>query len=207
MKLIEENIEEINTVLIKNHVHYIDLRIEIIDHLCSELETLEEPFETFFPAFFESKKEIVQSMKQSHIKTQSRKGIKRLMKNIFSKQFLLLFFGINFLVFFGQHYFNKEWLLYNFDIIPIILPAPISAILLYNLLVSKNKSTDLIGLTAITNLFLMSYIMVSIYLIRSIEIWVWIPIFAFYISLAIAYYYFYFESRKLHQRRYRALWS
>ncbi|MDR6968725.1 hypothetical protein J2X31_002751 [Flavobacterium arsenatis] len=207
MKLTQENIEEINTVLIKNHVHYIDLRIEIIDHLCSELENFEEPFESVFPTFFESKKEIVQSMKQSHLKTESTKGMKRLMQNIFSKHFLLLFLGINLLVFAGQHYFSKEWLLHNFDIIPIILPAPISAILLYNLLVSKNKSTDLISLVAITNLFLMSYIMGSIYLIRSLETWVWMPILAFYISLAIAYYYFYFESRKLHQKRYKLLWS
>lgn len=207
MKLTEENIEEINTVLIENHIHYIDLRIEIIDHLCSELEALEEPFETVFPGFFESKKEIVQSMRQSHLKTESRKGMKRLMRNLFSKRFLLLFCGINLLVFVGQHYFSKEWLLLNFDIIPIILPAPISAILLYNLLVSKNKSTDLISLIAITNLFLMSYIMGSIYLIRSLETWLWMPILAFYISLAIAYYYFYFESRKLHQKRYKLLWS
>lgn len=207
MKISKENIEEVNTILIKNNVHYIDLRIEIIDHLCSELETMEGRFETVFPDFFESKKQIVQQMLRSHIKTGTRKGIKMLVQKLMSRRFLVFFLILNCIILLGNQYFDKNWILQNFDIWPIIISSPISFVLLYNVLLSKNKSTDLIELLAITNIILISYLFGIIYFIRNTDSFIWIPLFSFFITLSIAYYFFYFESKRLHQMKYTSLWS
>jgi hypothetical protein len=44
MKLTPENIKHIDNTLIKDRINYIDLRVEIIDHISSELEILEGDF-------------------------------------------------------------------------------------------------------------------------------------------------------------------
>lgn len=207
MKLTKDNIDVMNTVLIGNGIHYIDLRSEIIDHLCSELEVVDDSFQNVFSMFFEKNKKFIQIAMNSHRKAESRKGLRKLTRKITSRGFILLFLGINFLVFIVHLYFSKEWLLDNFDVVPIILPGPITAILLYTLLFSKIKSSDLVSLIAVANLVLMSYVFGFLTLIRTIESLFWIPFFSFYVSLAIAYYYFYFESRKIHQIKYKSLWT
>lgn len=205
MKLTRENIDQINDVLIKDIIHYIDLRIEIIDHLSSELEEIEGDFDTVFPEFYMEKKAFVKEMFISHMKADYKKGYKRLLKKIFSWQFLLLFLAVNFFIFVVFQYNDKVWLLDNFDIMPIVLPLPITAIMLYNFLFSKNKSTDLTSLLGVTNLLIMTYVFGGIYIVRKSEILVWLPMFSFYISINIAYYFFYFSSKKKHKQKYNSL--
>lgn len=48
MKLTPENIKHIDNTLIKDRINYIDLRVEIIDHISSELEILEGILKLFF---------------------------------------------------------------------------------------------------------------------------------------------------------------
>jgi hypothetical protein len=69
MKLTVENIKHIDNTLIKDRINYIDLRIEIIDHISSELEILEGDFEVVFPKFYDEKKSFIRQMFVNHIKT------------------------------------------------------------------------------------------------------------------------------------------
>jgi hypothetical protein len=205
MKLTKQNIDTINQALIKDYIHYIDLRIEIIDHLSTELEQMDGDFDAVFPTFYAERKELVRQMFKSHMKSDSKKGYTLLMKNLFKWQFLGLVIVIICVVFAGFTAFGKEQFLEYFDIVPILLPIPITAIMLYTFLFSKNKSTDLTGLLGITNLVIVTYIFGGIYLVRKADLFVWLPLFSFYIAINIAYYFFYFSSKKKHKLKYELL--
>jgi hypothetical protein len=54
MKLSKENISQIDKALFKKFgVIYYDVRLEIVDHLASEIEQMEGDFEEILPVFFE----------------------------------------------------------------------------------------------------------------------------------------------------------
>jgi hypothetical protein len=205
MKLTKENINHINEVLIKDKVHYIDLRIEIIDHLSSELEEIDGDFDAVFPDYYLGKKDFVKQMFLSHLKSDTVKGYKLLLHKIVSWQFLGLFVCIFSIVYLAFTVFGKSWMLENFDIVPILLPVPITAIMLYTFLFSKNKSTDLTSLLGVTNLVIVTYIFGGIYLIRSATEIIWLPLFSFYLAINVAYYFFYFYSKKKHKQKYETL--
>jgi hypothetical protein len=205
MKLTPENIKHIDNTLIKDRINYIDLRIEIIDHISSELEILEGDFEVVFPKFYEEKKSFIRQMFVSHMKLDYKKGYKQLLNKLFSLSFFFLFLMINAIIIFLNHTKNKEFVLEYLDIIPIILPTPITIIMLYNFLLSKNNSTDLTSLVGITNLIIVSYVFGGIYIIREIDTLLWIPIFSFYLTINLSYYFFYFSSKKRHEKKYNSI--
>lgn len=207
MKLTTENIKQIDNTLIKDRINYIDLRIEMIDHISSELEMLEGDFNVIFPKFYDEKKSFIRQMFVSHMKSHYKKGYKQLGKKLFSLSFLFLFLITNAFIAFLDHIKDKEFVLDYLDIIPIILPAPITMILLYNLLFSKNNSTDLTSLNGFTNLVIVSYILGGVYIIRGINTFLWIPVFSFYFAINIAYYFFYFSSKKKHERKYNIIYN
>ena len=202
MKLTRENIKHIDNILIKDRINYIDLRIEMIDHISSELEMLEGDFNVIFPKFYEEKKSFIRQMFVNHMKLDYKKGYKQLVKKLFSLSFLFLFLITNAFIAYLDHIKDKEFVLDYLDIIPIILPAPITMILLYNLLFSKNNSTDLTSLNGFTSLVIVSYIFGGVFIIREINTFLWISLFSFYLTINFAYYFFYFSSKKLHKSKY-----
>jgi hypothetical protein len=107
MKLTPENIKHIDNTLIKDRINYIDLRIEIIDHISSELEILEGDFEVVFPKFYEEKKSFIRQMFVSHMKLDYKKGYKQLLNKLFSLSFFFLFLMINVFIVFFNHTKNK----------------------------------------------------------------------------------------------------
>ena len=75
MKLTKENIALIDKMLIKkNGVIYIDIRLELLDHLATELEQMDGKFEEMFSDFFESKKDFINKMNIQLNKQSSKKG-------------------------------------------------------------------------------------------------------------------------------------
>ena len=207
MKLTKENIEVINATLIKKGVHYIAIRIEIIDHFASELEKMDGDFETNFPILFDNKKDFMKQMQLSFQRVEMRKGFQNLFRNIVSKRFLISYFLTVLLIALLIKNSANDWILSNFEYIPMILPGPITLILLYNTFFSKSKSRDLIGLLSATNLILFSYIFVFLPIIRTASPMTCIPIFSFFILLSFFYYIFYFESKKEHKSKYQSLWN
>ena len=156
MEVTKENIEVINATLIKKGVHYIDIRIEIIDHFASELEKMDGDFETNFEILFDNKKDFMKQMQLSFQRVEMRKGFQNLFRNILSKRFLISYFLTVLLIAFLIKNNGSDWTLGKFEYIPMILPGPITLILLYNTFFSKSKSRDLIGLLSATNLILFS---------------------------------------------------
>jgi len=200
MKLTKDNISLLEKTLIKKHgVIYLDLRLEIMDHLATELEQLEGDFEEIFPNFIESKKEFIKKTYISLNRQSSRTGAKLLLKNIFSIKFILCFIVMTLCISKLVDINGKVWFLENFDFLPIIIPAPISLIMLYKMFSYKRKSFA-ISLLGITNSVFMFYLFLFIHLVRKADNFYWIPIFSFFISLSIIYYYMYFVYIKYKQK-------
>ena len=207
MNLTKENIEVINATLIKNGVHYIDIRIEIIDHFASELENIDGDFATNFASLLEHKKEFVKQMQLSFQRLELRNGFQNLIRNVFSKRFLIVYFLTIIVLIFVVKNLGSDWFLNRFEFVPIIIPGPITLILLYSIFFSKSKSRDLIGLLSATNLILFSYIFIFLNIVRNASIWIGISVFSFFIVLSFFYYIFYFESKKEHKSKYQSLWN
>ena len=207
MKLTKENIEVINATLIKKGVHYIDIRIEIIDHFASELEKMDGDFETNFPLLLDNSKDFVKQMQLSFQKLELSNGFRNLFRSIFSKRFLIAYFFFVLIIFLVVKNVGSDRFLYDLELIPILLPGPITLILLYTTFASKSKSRDLIGLLSATNLILFSYIFIFLPIIRSGSLWTWIPVFSFFMVLSFFYYIFYFESKKEYKSKYESLWN
>jgi hypothetical protein len=192
MKLTNENISLLEKTLINKYgVIYLDIRIEIMDHLAIELEQLDGEFEEIFPNFIESKKQFINKTNISLNQQSTRTGFKLSQKNIFSIKFISFFMVMMICISYLVNIKGKVWFLENFDALPIIIPAPISLIMLYKMFCYKRKSFE-ISLFGITNFVLMSYVFLFIYLVRKADNFYWIPVFSFFITLSILYYYLYF---------------
>ena len=200
MKLTKDNISLLEKTLINKHgVIYLDIRIEIMDHLANELEQLDGDFEEVFPNFIESKKEFIHKINISLNQQSSRTGIKLLLKNIFSIKFISCFIVMTLCISYLVNIKGKVWFLENFDTLPIIIPAPITLAMLYKMFSTKSKSFT-ISFFLNTNSVFLSYLFLFIHLVRKADNFYWIPIFSFFITLSILYYYMYFIYIKQHQK-------
>lgn len=198
MKLTKENISQIDKALFKKFgVIYYDVRLEIVDHLASEIEQMEGDFEEILPVFLNNKSDFIKETNLQLNNAGSRRSKIVLFKNIFSIKYLLTFivvfsFSYNLISLKG-----KEWFLEYFEFMPIILPAPISIFIFYEIFSSKRKSY-IPPLAAITNTILMTYVFIFIHIIRKADNFYCVSIFSFFMTLALVYYYIYFFSIRQH---------
>ncbi|MCX6172335.1 MAG: hypothetical protein NT048_05790 [Flavobacterium sp.] len=198
MKLSKENISQIDKALFKKFgVYYYDVRLEIVDHLASEIEQMEGDFEEILPVFLNKKSDFIKDTNLQLNNAGSRRSKIVLFKNIFSIKYLLTFIVV---VFFSYNLISlkgKEWFLEYFDIMPIVVPAPISIFLFYEIFSSKRKSY-ILPFAGITNTILMTYLFIFIHIIRKADNFYCVSIFSFFMTLAIVYYYIYFFSIRQH---------
>lgn len=102
--LTKENIQFIDTYLKNSDIIFTDIRVEMVDHIASEIEHLMENGDTrdFYYIFkdymIENKKELVKERKE-YYKVADKKIFKMLMKKLLSFQsaiiFLTILFGFN----------------------------------------------------------------------------------------------------------------
>ena len=194
MKLTKENISQIDNALFKKFgVFYYDVRLEIVDHLASELEQMEGDFEENLPVFLNNKSDFIKETNLQLNNAGSRWSKIVLFKNIFSIKYLLTFIVVFSFTYNLISLKGKEWFLEYFEFMPIILPAPISIFIIYEIFSSKRKSY-IPPLAAITNTILMTYVFIFIHIIRKADNFYCVSIFSFFMTLALAYYYIYFFS-------------
>ena len=158
MKLTKDNISLLEKTLINKYaLVYLDIRLEIMDHLANELEQLDGEFEEIFPNFIESKKEFINKTYISLNRQSSRTAAKLLLKNIFSIKFILCFILMTLCISYLVNRNGKGWFLENFDTLPIIITAPISLLVLFKMFSFKRKSFT-ISYFGITNSVFLTYL-------------------------------------------------
>ncbi len=200
MKLTKENILFLDDILIKKHgVIFMDIRLEILDHLASQLEQIEGDFEEVFPNFIEKQKEFIYQTNLQLNKQLSKSSARLLFTTIFSFNFLQCYLILLFINFSLVSFKGKTWFLQYFETLPIIFTAPISLLVLFTLFSSKRRSYS-ISFVSITNSVLLTYIFLFFPLIRRSDNLYSVVLFSFFLTLSIAYYYIYFFSAKLHSK-------
>ena len=205
MQLSREQIELINSALLKKGINYMDIRIEIIDHLASELESREGDFEENFACIMQNKKSFINEMISSNLKLELAKGFRKLFKNLFSLRFFRIYFLTTISLFILAQITGIDSVLHNLYVLPIVIPGPLTFALLYKMAFSKTKTTDMIGQLSAGNLVFFSYIFLFMKSIKNADSYIWIPIISFFIVLSIMYYIFYFESKKTQRLKYELL--
>jgi len=84
MKLSKESISFLDQHLIKKHgVIFMDIRIEILDHLASLLEQTEGSFEAVIPDFMEKQKEFIYQTNLQLNQSHSKSSVRLLFTSIF----------------------------------------------------------------------------------------------------------------------------
>jgi hypothetical protein len=200
MKLSKENISFLDQHLIKKHgVVFMDIRLEILDHLASLLEQMEGSFEAVIPDFMEKQKEFIYQTNLQLNQSHSKSSVRLLFTSIFSLHFLLCYIILLLINFCIISIKSKEWFFYCFDTLPIIFPAPISILVLVTLFSSKRRSYS-ISFVSITNSVLLTYLFLFLPLIRKSDNVYSVVVFSFFLTLSIAYYYVYFFSVKHHTK-------
>ena len=200
MTLSKENIAVIDKILLKKYgLIYRDIRLEILDHLASELEISEGTFDEKISEFMESNKEFIQKTNQLLTQQYSKNGLQQVAKTVFSLPFVLLYAIASLAFYYGVSVYGKDWLSY-FDILPIVIPAPLSLIELYSLFTSKRRLYTF-SLVGSFNMIFMIYLFLVIHLVRKADAIYAIAVFSFFMTLSLAYYYSYWIAVKQHTKK------
>ena len=195
MKLTKENISLLDLMLVKRYgVIFRDIRLELLDHLATELEQMEGNFDEVFPDFIKCKKNFIGKMNLQLNRQSSKNGVRQLVNSIFSLKFMFAYTIITIVTSYLVFQNGKEWFLEYFEFIPIIISAPISLVEFYTLISSKRNSYT-ISFVGITNFILLIYLF-FIPFIRKADDFYLTAIFSFFMTLSVTYYYFYFVSVK-----------
>ena len=195
MKLTKENISLLDSMLVKRYgVIFRDIRLELLDHLATELEQMEGTFDEVFPDFIKCKKNFIDKMNLQLNRQSSKNGVRQLENSIFSLKFMFAYTIITIVTSYLVFLNGKEWFLEYFEFIPIIISAPISLVEFYTLISSKRNSYT-ISFVGITNFILLIYLF-FIPVIRKADDFYFAAIFSFFMTLSVTYYYFYFVSVK-----------
>lgn len=166
-KLTKEQIQDIDGFLKRHHVKFIDVRLELIDHLASEYET--GNYTIKLHAFLMSKRYFIKDFMAKRQKSIHWSYQKKLWKQIamffYMPKYLILTLIIGFGLYVVKAFQNEIFILWSY-IITTILPL---GILLYKQFRSskfKNLQSfqPMVALTALPSLFLYSFPQVEIYL-------------------------------------------
>jgi hypothetical protein len=183
MQLSKENIAVIDKVLLKKYgLIYQDIRLELLDHLASELEIAEGSFDDKISEFMESKREFIQNTNQLLTRQYSKNGLQQVAKTVFSWTFVLLYALLTVAFFYLVSINGKDWFLTYCDILPIIIPAPLSLIELYSLCTSKRRLYTF-SLVGSFNMIFMIYLFLFIHLVRKAEGVYALAVFSFFMTL------------------------
>jgi hypothetical protein len=196
MVLSKENITVIDKILLKKHgLIYQDIRLEILDHLASELETSEGAFDEKISEFMTAKKDFIQKTNQQLTQQYSKNGLQQVTKTVFSLPFILLYVTAILAFYYLIAVHGKDWFLTYFDILPIVIPAPLSLIELYSLCTSKRRLYTF-SLVGSFNMIFMTYLFLVIHLVRKADNIYAVAVFSFFFALSLMYYHAYWVAKQ-----------
>ena len=200
MEVTPENIAVINQKLKNIPVVFLDLRYELIDHFVEELQQIDGDFETDFEVFFDSKKPMISELVMQSNKSTGIVGFGIFFKQIFSWLFLLLYAVLTLVLYMVTQHFEKQWVMENFDVLPFVLPGPLSVVLLYQFFYKKKFVRRLVSVMFSFNTVFMFYLMVGIHIVRKTESLFGLLFFSFFMTAALCYWIIFFQLRKENEK-------
>lgn len=160
-KLTNQQIEQVNQRLITYGFGFIDIRIEVLDHLLCLLEAKESnDFEANLNAVFTEQNNYLKTIKKSTLSKILNK--KTLLSDFIINPIFWIIWGASFLFLFYINSYITTFPISNLTMVPFqLVSIPITFYLIY-FFISKRKSTD-----SFSNFFTVSYLLYGYLLLVS----------------------------------------
>lgn len=205
MKLSTEQIKQIDQRLIDYGFSFIDIRIEVLDHIICLIEEKEyKDFPKAFHSVFEEQKFYLKEQKQMQwVKIASQRI--SILKDIFLNPVFFVVWLLCFITYNLLPYSNHEELLKDLDILPISIPILSYIIFVIYLFRSKNKITGTLGVYFSISFILMFYLYFGIHIIRKIEELPSLILLSGFTSISLMLYYLFFYYKKKNEKKFRLI--
>lgn len=200
MEVTSQNIAVINQKLKKVPVVFLDLRYELIDHFVEELKQMDGNFETDFETYFDSRKAMLNELVIQSNRNNGVIGFGVFFRQIFSWFFLLLYVVLALALYMATQHFGKVWVMENFEVLPFVVPGPLSVVLLYQFFYKKQFVRRLVSVMFSFNTVFMFYLMVGITIVRKTESFFGLLLFSFFMTTALYYWIVFFQLRKENEK-------
>jgi|GEM_PF-2336732 len=204
MKLSKEQIQQVNQRLIDYGFTFIDIRIEVLDHILCLIEEKENlDFQQALDLVFEEQKEYLKAQKRM---TFSRIiGVKLGMKDVF-KHSIFFVFWIAFFVLYSFLPFNSiEILIRKTFMLPMSLTGLAFFIYGFFFFKSKNKSLQTIRVFFTISMILTWYLYFIIPLIKELNNEWSIVLISGASSVSLMMYYLFFYYKKKNEKKFKTL--
>lgn len=168
-KLTNQQIEQVNQKLIDYGFTFIDVRIEVLDHiLCLIEEKGNILFIEAVDLVFEEQKEYLKNQKLTQWSNLTAQRVS-LFKDIFLNPVFILLWIISYFIFYNLPYSNYNALIEDLNVMPIALPILSFIALGFYTFFSKNKVASTYGAFFTISFIMMFYVYFGIHWLRKLE--------------------------------------
>ncbi|HUH26071.1 MAG TPA: hypothetical protein VLY87_05555 [Flavobacterium sp.] len=204
MKLAQEQIQQVNQRLIDFGFTFIDIRIEVLDHILCLIEEKENiDFQQAVDLVFEEQKE--------HLKEQKRMTFVRIVssklgiKDVFVNPMFLIFWMTFFVLYSLLPFSSKEILIEETLVLPMSIP--IFAFIIYGIyfLKSKNKSLQAIRVLFTISTILMCYLYFGIPLVKKLNNEWSVVLISGASAVSLMMYYLFFYYKNKNEKKFKSL--
>lgn len=165
-KLTNQQIEQVNQRLITYGFGFIDIRIEVLDHLLCLLEEKEtNDFEANLNAVFREQNDYLKTQKLSQWSKLTSQRVSVIQDVLLNPVFISLWIII-FIIFYFLPFRNHQELIADLDVLPLALPIISYIVFAVYCFVSKNKVTSTFGAFFTIFFILMFYLYLGIHWVR-----------------------------------------
>jgi len=202
-KLTQEQIETVNNRLIKQGFGFIDIRIEVLDHLLCLIEKdVDSSFDEALERVFLEKNDYLKKVKQTTLPRIIDQRVPLL--DFFKNR---LFWGIwifSFLIYMSISYYNSNFLLEKLLMLPLQIPSVAFILYIGYFIFSKNKVTQTFGVFFTISFLTYFYLLVLSYVKTLDNIFI-ITFLSFGTSVSLMMYYWFFYYKIKNDKKYKAL--
>nr|WP_298004199.1 hypothetical protein [uncultured Flavobacterium sp.] len=205
MKLSTEHVKQVDQRLIAFGFSFIDMRLEVLDHILCLIENKENlDFQQAVDVVFEEQKDYLKTQKLMQWTNVTAQRVS-FMKDIFLNPVFILLWILSFFVYYNLPYSDHNLLLEDLDIIPIISPNLSFVILAIYSFTSKNKVASTYGALFTISILLMFYLYFGIHWVRRIDEFPSLVILSGFTAIGLMMYYLIFYYKVKNEKKFKNL--
>ncbi len=205
MKLTHTQIQQIDQQLIAYGFRFIDIRIEVLDHVLCLIEEKENlDFEQVTQDVFEECAVYLTSQKRMQWNRVLNQRIP-IIRDLFLNPVFFVLWLLCFVIYRILPYSNHTELLSDLDILPLSIPIISYSIFIVYLFKSTNKVTGTFGVFFSISFILMFYLYVGIHMVRILEPSLSIIILSGFTAISLMLYYLFFYYKIKNEKKFKKL--
>lgn len=205
MKLTRTQIQQIDQQLIAYGFRFIDIRIEVLDHVLCLIEEKENlDFKQVTQDVFEECAAYLTSQKRMQWNRVLNQRIP-IIRDLFLNPVFFVLWLLCFVIYRILPYSNHTELLSDLDILPLSIPIISYSIFIVYLFKSTNKVTGTFGVFFSISFILMFYLYVGIHMVRILEPSLSIIILSGFTAISLMLYYLFFYYKIKNEKKFKKL--